>query len=164
MGRDPQSDVVFQEATVSWWHARIHGDGTSWVLEDLNSTNGAYGLGRRIAPAEAGPGTVFRLGDGAEEPQIHFTGQPACPDGSDAVPVHPVPVRPSAHRADGTHRLVTHPNRATTDRCRLVPVDLCPIRSCVRPGDMSRWESCPAGSHLQEETWARRTTAGRPKG
>ncbi|MFE1315143.1 ATP-binding cassette domain-containing protein [Streptomyces sp. NPDC058755] len=86
-GRDPQSDVVFQEATVSWHHARIYWGGTSWVLEDLNSTNGTFGLGQRISLAEAGHGSVFRLGDGAEGPQLRFTGQPTPQDGAKAASV-----------------------------------------------------------------------------
>lgn len=80
VGRDPQSDVVFQEATVSRWHARIYWGGTTWVLQDLNSTNGTYDLGRRISLAEVGHGALFTLGDAAEGPQLRFTGQPAHRD------------------------------------------------------------------------------------
>ncbi|MER6127625.1 FHA domain-containing protein [Streptomyces sp. NPDC001795] len=87
MGRDPQSDVVFQDALVSWRHARIRWGGTSWVLEDLNSTNGTYGLGQSIALAETGHGAVFRLGDGAQEPRLHFTRRPTSPDVADGVSV-----------------------------------------------------------------------------
>ncbi|MET8452151.1 ATP-binding cassette domain-containing protein [Streptomyces sp. NPDC005209] len=87
MGRDPQSDVVFQEAAVSWNHARTYWGGTSWVLEDLNSTNGTYGLGQRISLAEAGHGSVFRLGDRAGGPQLRFTGQPTPQDGAKAAAV-----------------------------------------------------------------------------
>lgn len=75
VGRDPQSDVVFREAIVSWRHARLHWDGTNWVLQDLNSTNGTYGLGRRISTAEVGQDAVFTLGDAAEGPQLRFTGR-----------------------------------------------------------------------------------------
>ncbi|MFI1368915.1 FHA domain-containing protein [Streptomyces griseochromogenes] len=85
MGRDPQSDVVFQETAISRNHAQIYWGGTSWVLEDLNSTNGTYGLGQRISLAEAGHGSVFRLGDEAEGPQLRFTGQPGPQDGAKAA-------------------------------------------------------------------------------
>lgn len=54
--------MVFQETAISWNHAQIYWGGTSGVLEDLNSTNGTYGLGQRISLAEAGRGSVFRLG------------------------------------------------------------------------------------------------------
>ncbi|MEU1404814.1 FHA domain-containing protein [Streptomyces sp. NPDC005728] len=70
VGRDPQSDVVFQEAIVSRRHARIYWGGTSWVLQDLNSTNGTYDLGRRISLAEVGHGASFTLGDATEGPRL----------------------------------------------------------------------------------------------
>ncbi|MFF4040120.1 ATP-binding cassette domain-containing protein [Streptomyces sp. NPDC001816] len=80
VGRDPQSDVVFREAIVSWWHARIYWGGTSWVLQDLNSTNGTYDLGRRISLAEVGHGALLTLGGAAEGPRLRFTVRPARRD------------------------------------------------------------------------------------
>ncbi|NUK70777.1 ATP-binding cassette domain-containing protein [Streptomyces lunaelactis] len=79
VGRDPQSDAVFQEAIVSWRHARIYWGGRSWALQDLDSTNGTYDLGRRVSLAEVGHGAVFRLGDADEGPQLRFTGPPTHP-------------------------------------------------------------------------------------
>ncbi|MGW2702980.1 FHA domain-containing protein [Streptomyces sp. NPDC001340] len=74
VGRDPQSDVVFREAIVSWWHARIYWGGTSWVLQDLNSTNGTYDLGRRISLAEVGHGALLTLGDAADSTAAYAVG------------------------------------------------------------------------------------------
>ena len=42
IGRDPQSDIVVDDPTVSWLHAVLRVDGASWLLEDAGSTNGTF--------------------------------------------------------------------------------------------------------------------------
>ncbi len=45
LGRDPQGEVVFDDARVSWRHATVRFDGRTWVVEDHGSTNEGYVLG-----------------------------------------------------------------------------------------------------------------------
>ncbi len=47
LGRDPQGDVVIDDARVSWRHATLSWNGRSWVIEDHGSTNGTYAQGQR---------------------------------------------------------------------------------------------------------------------
>ncbi|AVZ77023.1 ABC transporter ATP-binding protein [Streptomyces lunaelactis] len=72
LGRDPQSDMEFQEAVVSWRHARIYWNGKSWVLQDLGSTNGTYTNGRCMRLADITHGAVSSLGSEADGPQLRF--------------------------------------------------------------------------------------------
>lgn len=63
VGRSSQCDVVLGDITVSRRHARLlHRDG-SWVLQDLNSTNGSYLNGQRVGRCEIRPGDRVALGD-----------------------------------------------------------------------------------------------------
>jgi len=58
VGRGPGCHIVFDDATVSKEHARVHVDERSIMLEDLHSTNGTLVNGKAIV----GP-TVIRHGD-----------------------------------------------------------------------------------------------------
>ncbi|CAM5265480.1 ABC transporter ATP-binding protein/permease [Streptomyces griseomycini] len=90
VGRDPSSDIVLDDARVSWHHAVLHpGDG-HWTVEDEHSTNGTYTNGRRIRAREVGPGSVIRFGN--------------PDDGPRAVLAAPTPDRPSAV----AHPALTH--------------------------------------------------------
>ena len=42
IGRDEAADIVLTDKRVSWRHAVLRADGSTWVLEDLGSTNGTY--------------------------------------------------------------------------------------------------------------------------
>ncbi|MER5936713.1 ATP-binding cassette domain-containing protein [Streptomyces sp. NPDC001928] len=72
LGRDPHADIPCQEAFISWRHAQIHWDGKTWVLQDLDSTNGTYAQGRRITLATIADGAVFTVGDAADGVQLRF--------------------------------------------------------------------------------------------
>lgn len=76
LGRDPQSDVVFDDARVSWRHATISFDGSSWALDDLGSTNGTFVGGQRTARALLAPGTVVNLGNAQNGPRLGFAAAP----------------------------------------------------------------------------------------
>ncbi|MFF4650155.1 FHA domain-containing protein [Streptomyces sp. NPDC001380] len=78
LGRDPQSDVAFDDARVSWRHATISHDGGSWLLDDHGSTNGTYVDGRRTARALLVPGTVVCLGNAENGPRLSFTAVPGA--------------------------------------------------------------------------------------
>ncbi|MFE0454262.1 FHA domain-containing protein [Streptomyces sp. NPDC058914] len=85
VGRDPLSDIVLDDARVSWHHAVLRPDGGHWILEDEHSTNGTYADGRRIHEWDVGPGSVIRFGSPDDGPCAVLSGRPP-----------PSPQRPSA--------------------------------------------------------------------
>ncbi|MFF4478121.1 FHA domain-containing protein [Streptomyces sp. NPDC001520] len=74
LGRDPQGDMVLDDARVSWRHATVRWGGRSWVIEDQGSTNGTYVQGRRIQQVEIGPGSAVHLGNAADGPRLSVSG------------------------------------------------------------------------------------------
>ncbi|MER5734689.1 MULTISPECIES: FHA domain-containing protein [unclassified Streptomyces] len=80
LGRDPQGDLVIDDARVSWRHATISWNGRSWAIEDHGSTNGTFVAGQRIQQLEVGPGTAVHLGNPTDGPRLNLTaahaGQP----------------------------------------------------------------------------------------
>ncbi|MBQ1093972.1 FHA domain-containing protein [Streptomyces sp. B93] len=78
LGRDPQGDVVFDDARVSWRHATVSFNGRSWVIEDHGSTNGTFVQGQRIHQLELGPGTALHLGNATDGPQVSLSGTAAA--------------------------------------------------------------------------------------
>jgi hypothetical protein len=64
IGRAPESDIVIDDNYASGKHARVYGADGAVYLEDLNSTNGTYVNGRRVATrAELRPDDLVRIGD-----------------------------------------------------------------------------------------------------
>ncbi|MGW0839721.1 FHA domain-containing protein [Streptomyces sp. NPDC002787] len=74
LGRDPQGDIVFDDARVSWRHATISFGGRSWVIEDHGSTNGTFVQGQRIHQLEIGPGSAVHLGNATDGPRLNLSG------------------------------------------------------------------------------------------
>ncbi|MEU5667637.1 FHA domain-containing protein [Streptomyces longwoodensis] len=80
LGRDPQGDIVFDDARVSWRHATVSFNGRGWVIEDHGSTNGTYAQGQRVQQLELGPGTALHLGNATDGPRLSLTaGRAAVP-------------------------------------------------------------------------------------
>ncbi|MFH9588572.1 FHA domain-containing protein [Streptomyces luteogriseus] len=77
LGRDPQGDVVFDDARVSWRHATVSFNGRSWVIEDHGSTNGTFVQGQRIHQMELGPGSAVNLGNATDGPRLNLSGAAA---------------------------------------------------------------------------------------
>ncbi|MCP3821244.1 FHA domain-containing protein [Streptomyces sp. A3M-1-3] len=77
LGRDPQGDMVIDDARVSWRHATISWGGRSWVIEDHGSTNGTYVQGQRIHQMEIGPGSAVHLGNATDGPRLSLSGAAA---------------------------------------------------------------------------------------
>ncbi|MFJ8109440.1 FHA domain-containing protein [Streptomyces sp. NPDC096132] len=96
VGRDPLSDIVIDDARVSWRHAVLRPDGDHWTLTDEQSTNGTWADGRRVREWEVGPGSVIRFGSPTDGPSAVLAHRPP-----------PVPERPSA---------VSRPDRTGTFR------------------------------------------------
>ncbi|KOV25885.1 ABC transporter ATPase [Streptomyces sp. XY152] len=78
LGRDPQGDVVLDDARVSWRHATISFNGRGWVVEDHGSTNGTFVRGQRIHHLELGSGTVLNLGNATDGPRVTLSGAGAA--------------------------------------------------------------------------------------
>ncbi len=74
VGRDPQGDIVIDDARVSWRHATISWAGHGWVIEDQRSTNGTFVEGRRIHHIEIGPGSAVHLGSATDGPCLNVSG------------------------------------------------------------------------------------------
>ncbi|MEA2439958.1 MAG: hypothetical protein QOH76_1382 [Thermoleophilaceae bacterium] len=63
VGRSRDCDVVVVEETVSRFHAELrHDDGHTWIVRDLDSTNGTWLNGSRVREARVFGGDVLRLG------------------------------------------------------------------------------------------------------
>ncbi|WP_286260357.1 FHA domain-containing protein [Streptomyces graminofaciens] len=77
LGRDPQGDIVFEDARVSWRHATISFAGRGWVIEDHGSTNGTFVQGQRIHQLEIGPGSAVHLGNATDGPRVNLSGTAA---------------------------------------------------------------------------------------
>jgi ABC transport system ATP-binding/permease protein len=62
IGRNPESDIVVNEARVSWRHAVLRLEGATWLLEDAGSTNGTFLGAQRVQRVEITQDCVLRLG------------------------------------------------------------------------------------------------------
>lgn len=64
LGRSADSTFVLQDDYASARHAQIvQRDNGSWMLRDLDSTNGTFVNGRRVSePIEIAPGDIIRIG------------------------------------------------------------------------------------------------------
>ncbi|MEW2555122.1 FHA domain-containing protein [Streptomyces zhihengii] len=73
LGRDPQGDLVIDDARVSWRHATISWGGRGWVIEDHGSTNGTYVQGQRVQQMELGAGSAVHLGNATDGPRLSLS-------------------------------------------------------------------------------------------
>ncbi|MFI8345758.1 FHA domain-containing protein [Streptomyces sp. NPDC085596] len=78
LGRDPQGDIVFDDARVSWRHATVRFNGHTWVIEDHGSTNGTFVQGHRVGQTELGAGTAVHLGNATDGPRLNLTAADAA--------------------------------------------------------------------------------------
>ncbi|CAL9600883.1 ABC transporter ATP-binding_permease protein [Streptomyces sp. enrichment culture] len=77
VGRDPLSDIVIDDARVSWHHAVLRPEDGHWTLRDEHSTNGTYADGHRVRARDVGPGSVIRFGSPSDGPRAVLVGRPA---------------------------------------------------------------------------------------
>ncbi|MFB0631609.1 FHA domain-containing protein [Streptomyces sp. AB3(2024)] len=118
LGRDPQGDVVIDDARVSWRHATITWNGRGWVIEDHGSTNGTYVHGARVQQTELVPGTPVHLGNATDGPRLNPTGaaaqqqvqQPAyqAPVAQQQAPAYQAPVQQQAWDQQQHHQAQQH--------------------------------------------------------
>ncbi|MFI6770176.1 FHA domain-containing protein [Streptomyces sp. NPDC050355] len=86
VGRDPQGDMVLDDARVSWRHATVRWGGRSWIIEDQGSTNGTYVQGQRIHQMEIGPGSTVHLGNATDGPRVTLSAAAPAADAFHAQP------------------------------------------------------------------------------
>ncbi|MFD7552745.1 FHA domain-containing protein [Streptomyces sp. NPDC059578] len=105
LGRDPQGDIVLDDARVSWRHATISWNGRTWVVEDHGSTNGTFVQGHRVHQMEIGPGSAVHLGNGTDGPRVDLRDAAAVPrQAQGTAPAHQGwadQQQPSAHQPQG---------------------------------------------------------------
>jgi ABC-type multidrug transport system ATPase subunit/pSer/pThr/pTyr-binding forkhead associated (FHA) protein len=94
LGRDPQADLVCEDARVSWRHATIRRGERSWVIEDQGSTNGTFVHGQRIQQTEVGPGSTVNLGNATDGPRLSFSGGTPVAAGGDVYSAETAHARP----------------------------------------------------------------------
>jgi ABC-type multidrug transport system ATPase subunit len=99
LGRDPSSDIVFDDPRVSWRHAVLRPDQGAWVLEDTGSRNGIFTGPRRVSLLRIAGDCVLRLADSQDGPEVWCRlSRRGHPDSADAGPrlrvdLHPTSVR-----------------------------------------------------------------------
>ncbi|MFE2428681.1 FHA domain-containing protein [Streptomyces sp. NPDC059373] len=74
VGRDPDSEVAYEDPRVSWHHALLRADDNGWILEDSGSTNGTYADGKSVRQWGVGPGCTIRFGHPADGPWAKLSG------------------------------------------------------------------------------------------
>ncbi|RSS52847.1 FHA domain-containing protein [Streptomyces sp. WAC07061] len=105
LGRDPQGDVVIDDARVSWRHATISWNGRGWALEDHGSTNGTYVHGARVQQTELVPGTPVHLGNATDGPRLNPSAAQA------QQPAYQAPAQQQAYQAQGQAPAQQQPQR-----------------------------------------------------
>ncbi|MFJ9738288.1 FHA domain-containing protein [Streptomyces sp. NPDC101166] len=123
VGRDPLSDIVLDDARVSWHHAVLRPEGDHWTVEDADSTNGTYADGHRVHVSDIGPGSVLRFGSPDDGPSVLLTGHPAP-----AAPEPPGPAAVSEPALTGTFR---HPTSVRPLPARTVRIGRAPDNDLV---------------------------------
>ncbi|MEU6081736.1 FHA domain-containing protein [Streptomyces sp. NPDC047108] len=113
LGRDPQGDVVVDDARVSWRHATVHWGGGSWMLQDHGSTNGTYMREQKVQQVEIGPGSVVHLGNATDGPRLTFSGSAAgaqgAPSAAAASQQAQAQQQSHAQQAQGQQQAAAHP-------------------------------------------------------
>jgi ABC transport system ATP-binding/permease protein len=97
IGRNPESDIVVEEARVSWRHAVLRLDGSTWLLEDVGSTNGTFVGVQRVQRVEITADTVVRLGHPDDGQRLWCSVTPA----RQAPAAQPAPAAPPPTAAAG---------------------------------------------------------------
>ncbi|MFE5773932.1 FHA domain-containing protein [Streptomyces sp. NPDC056485] len=128
LGRDPQGDVVIDDARVSWRHATIAWNGRGWGIEDHGSTNGTYVHGARVRQTELTPGTPVHLGNATDGPRLNLSAaaapQQAVPQ--QAAPAYQAPA--PAYQAPAQ---------------QAAPAYQAPAQAQAQPAQQQAWQQQP---------------------
>jgi ABC transport system ATP-binding/permease protein len=92
IGRDPQSDIVVNDSRVSWQHAVLRQDGSTWLLEDVGSTNGTFQGRDRVQRVTISDSCTVRFGHPDDGPAMScaVAAPPGPADGAQAGHAHAV--------------------------------------------------------------------------
>lgn len=99
VGSGPQNEVVFADDSVSQQHARVEFERGAWRITDLESTNGTFVEGVRLAPEVPTPlpyGSSVRFGGVRTHFRPVAAADPAVARGAYVPPPAPKPVRERA--------------------------------------------------------------------
>ncbi|WP_434094431.1 FHA domain-containing protein [Streptomyces erythrochromogenes] len=111
LGRDPQGDVVIDDARVSWRHATIAWNGQGWGLEDHGSTNGTYVQGARVQQTALVPGTPVHLGNATDGPRLNLSAA-AAPQPAVAQQAQQTPAQAYAQPQAAAYQAPQQPQQA----------------------------------------------------
>jgi hypothetical protein len=87
VGRATDNEIAIANQRVSRYHAQLRWVESSWLVYDLDSTNGTFVDGQRVSPSQPrvlGPGGLLRLGD--HDLQANHI---QAPDAADSTGVRP---------------------------------------------------------------------------
>ncbi len=93
VGRDPQSDIVVNDSRVSWRHAVLRVDGSTWLLEDVGSTNGTFQGSNRVQRLAISSSCAVRLGHPSDGPAMSCIVSAPAAKPDPVRPAGPVPTR-----------------------------------------------------------------------
>jgi pSer/pThr/pTyr-binding forkhead associated (FHA) protein len=89
IGRLPDNTVVIDNPAVSGHHACVSLDGSSFILEDLDSTNGTLVDGRRVTRHTLRHGDAFQIGNHALEFDAEHGGRVDAHDAAERIVSNP---------------------------------------------------------------------------
>jgi pSer/pThr/pTyr-binding forkhead associated (FHA) protein len=89
IGRLPDNTVVVDSPAVSGHHACVSLDGSTFVLEDLDSTNGTFVDDRRVTRHTLKSGDVVRIGDHEVEFDAEHGGRVDAHDAAERIVSNP---------------------------------------------------------------------------
>jgi ABC-type multidrug transport system ATPase subunit len=171
LGRDPASDIVLDDARVSWRHAVFRHERDTWILEDAGSTNGTFVGTDRVDRVTISTDCVIRLGNPDDGPVLRCepagqpTHTPTQVSGStlDAGTVVIEPLAPAPAPA----RVPAPPERPAADRPPASPGPATPeVRRIVGNGKQAVSNDRPKArfTPLSDAPLARPGGPGRPAG
>ncbi|AJF64486.1 FHA domain-containing protein [Streptomyces vietnamensis] len=152
LGRDPQGDLVIDDARVSWRHATISWGGRNWVIEDHGSTNGTFVQGQRVHQVEIGPGSAVHLGNATDGPRLNLAATGAAAPQQQApqqqAPVQQAPAHQPVGAAAAQADWATHqapPQQAPQQNWQQPPVQQPPVQPQV-PHQQGPAQGHPGGA------------------
>ncbi|MFI1177468.1 ABC transporter ATP-binding protein/permease [Streptomyces melanogenes] len=146
LGRDPQGDMVIDDARVSWRHATISWGGRSWVIEDHGSTNGTYVQGQRIHQMEIGPGSSVHLGNATDGPRLNLTGAAAAAPAGAAAYSAPAAAQQAPQQAPPQQ-----PQQGGQGWAPQPPQQAAPQQQVPQQAPQQAWQQQPPQAHVPQQ-------------
>jgi ABC-type multidrug transport system ATPase subunit len=135
LGRDPGSDIVFDDPRVSWRHAVLRLDQGGWLLEDAGSKNGIFAGTQRVTRMWIAGDCLARLADCQDGPPLWCRLTPPGANGAAAVPgaaaARPVTAGNGAGSARPGLRVDLHPTSVRQVSSTVVRIGRAPGNDVV---------------------------------